>query len=407
MRWATPHVEGTSGSTNESHKSIEKIRVQAVWNDGMIHRATKLGIGAGCLSLSLFLNGCGGSGSASAPKSTVVDLPGFTTTNLISDQAGVAALTDTNLVNPWGIAFSPNGPFWIANNNSNLATVYSGGKVGGSITNNNLNVSILFNNPTGQVFNGTTDFAVTNGTTTAPALFVFSTETGWIDGWNPTVSASQAEAPTVVPGAVYKGLAIGSNASGNFLYATNFAKGTVDVFDKNYQPATLSGTFTDPTIPSGFAPFGIQNFNGTLYVTYAKQDAAKHDDDKGPGNGYIDTFDTNGNLLSRVASKGALNSPWGLALAPASFGAAANLLLVGNFGDGKVNVYDPSSNSYVGTLANASKSPLVIPGLWALTFGNGGSAGDSTSLYFSSGPNGESHGLVGRINAPAGGAAKR
>ena len=354
------------------------------------------------------LAGCGGSGGSSGTStSTVTTLPGFTETKLISDQTGVAALTDPNLVNPWGIAFTPNGAWWLANNNSNLATVYNGGSVGGSITNDNLNVQVPFGNPTGMVYNSTSDFTVTNGTATAPALFITASETGWIDGWNPSVAQASFEAPTVVSGAVYKGLAIGTNSSGNFLYATNFSKGTVDVFDKNLQPTTLSGTFTDPGIPVGFAPFGIQNFNGTLYVTYAKQDAAKHDDQAGPGNGYIDTFDTNGNFLGRLSSQGNLNSPWGLALAPASFGPAANMLLVGNFGDGRINVFNPSTNSYVGTFADAHGSLIVIPGCWGLSFGNGGSAGSNTSLYFSSGPSKENHGLFGRLDAPSAPIAKR
>jgi uncharacterized protein (TIGR03118 family) len=370
----------------------------------MINHSSKLGIASSIALSALVFVGCGGSGGGNSASSTsaVIELPGFSTTNLVSDQSGVAAITDPNLVNPWGIAFSPAGPFWLADNNSNLATVYTGGNVGGAITNDNLNVTIPFGNPSGEVYNGTSDFQVTNGTTTAPALFIFCSETGWIDGWNPQVASSTAEAPIVVQGAVYKGLAIGSNATGNFLFATNFAKGTIDVFDKTLSLTTLSGSFSDPSIPSGFAPFGIQNLGGTLYVTYAKQDSAKHDDTKGPGNGYIDTFDTNGNFLSRIAGKGVLNSPWGLTMAPASFGAAANLLLVGNFGDGRVNVFNPTTNAYVGTLAASNGQPIVVPGLWGLAFGNGGSAGDTTSLYFTSGPSSENHGLFGRINTAAG-----
>jgi len=363
--------------------------------------------GASVLAAVFAVFGCGGGGGSSSSTGTpsVVLLPGFTQTNLIADRAGMATLTDPNLINPWGIAFSPAGPFWIANNNSNLATIYTGGQVGGTITNDApAGITIPFGTPTGQVFNSTSDFQVTNGTTTAPALFIFSSESGWIDGWNPTVSAGSAEAPVDFSGsgAVFKGLAIASNASGNFIYATDFANAKIDVFDKNFALASLSGTFNDPTIPTGFAPFGIQNINGSLFVTYAKQDSAKHDDDKGPGNGYIDQFDTNGNLMGRIASKGNLNSPWGMTVAPASFGAAAGMLLVGNFGDGKINVFNPATAAYVGTLAGPSKLPIVIDGLWGLMFGNGGSAGDSTSLYFSSGPVSESHGLFGRLNAPTG-----
>ena len=364
------------------------------------------------VSATFGLAGCGGSGSSSptASPSTLTPIPGFTQTNLIADLPGVATLTDPNLQNPWGIAFSPNGAFWLADNNSNLATFYSGGKVAGTITNDDpTGVQIPFGSPSGQVFNGTTGFQVSNGTTTAPALFIFCSETGWIDGWSPSVSSSQAEASVDLSGvgAVFKGLAIGSNASGNYLFATDFANAKIDVFDTNYNQATLSGSFTDPNIPSGFAPFGIQNINGTLYVTYAKQDATKHDDSKGPGNGYVDSFDTNGNLLGRLISRGNLNSPWGLTIAPTSFGQAGGMLLVGNFGDGKINVYNPSTGTYVGTLATANSAPIVIGGLWGLTFGNGGSGGDTTSLYFSSGPDSETHGVFGRLNAPATGSNVR
>lgn len=360
---------------------------------------------------ALSVCGCGGNGSStsSSSGSAVTAIPGFTKTPLVSDQAGVAPVTDPNLVNPWGIAFSPSGPFWLADNNSNLATIYSGGNVGGSTTNlSPSGIQIPFGNPTGQVYNATTDFTVTNGTTTSPALFIFSSETGWIDGWSPSVNASSAEAPVDLSGsgAVFKGLAIGSNGTGNFLYATDFANAKIDVFDRNFNMVTMPGGFADPTIPAGFAPFGIQAINGSLFVTYAKQDSAKHDDVKGKGNGYVDQFDMNGNLIGRVATKGNLNSPWGLAMAPASFGPAAGLLLVGNFGDGLVNVYDPTNKSYVGTLADATSTPIVIDGLWGLAFGNGGSAGDTTSLYFTSGPGGESHGVFGRLNAPATGPTK-
>ncbi len=363
----------------------------------------RLGLGASAFLATLGLLGCGGSGSTGTTTgSTSSMLPGFTVTNLVSDQAGKAALTDPNLVNPWGIAFSASGPWWISDNNSNLASIYSGGKVGGSITNLSPGgIQIPFGTPTGQVFNGTTDFQVTNGTTAAPAAFIFSSESGWIDGWNPSVNAGAAEAPGDFSalGSVFKGLAIGSNSTGNFIYATDFANAKVMVLDKNFAPATLDGSFTDPTIPAGFAPFGIQNIGGTLYVTYAKQDAAKHDDTPGKGNGYINAFDTDGHLIKRIASKGNLNSPWGLTLAP-TFGSVSNMLIVGNFGDGKINAFNLTDDTYVGTFADASGKAVVIDGLWGLSFGNGGSAGDSTSLYFTAGPAGESHGLLGRINAP-------
>jgi uncharacterized protein (TIGR03118 family) len=204
-------------------------------------------------------------------------------------------------------------------------------------------------------------------------------------------------------GAVYKGLALGKTGSGDFLYATNFNAGTVDVFDTHFA-AALPGTFKDPTIPAGFAPFGIRNIGGKLYVTYAMQDADKHDDVAGPGNGYVDVFDTGGVMLSRLISGGALNSPWGLALAPANFGDLSNALLVGNFGDGTIHGFDPASGAPRGQILIPSGRPFTVQGLWGLTFGNGAQGGATNVLYFTAGipgPNGmvEDHGLFGSLKA--------
>ena len=365
-------------------------------------------------SLSILAGCSGGSGNTQqnpAPSTR------FQQTNLVSDISGVAAVTDPNLVNPWGIALGPTGPFWIADNGAHKATLYDG--VGARQA---LVVSIPspaaqgVGAPTGQVFNPTTEFKLLNGN---PALFLFSTEDGTIAGWNQAagatavVVADRSAFPTADSGAVYKGLAAGSNASGNFLYAANFRSGTVDVFDMNFGIVLLAGSFTDPNLPAGYAPFGIQNIRGDLYVTYARQDAAKHDDVDGPGAGLIDVYDTNGNLKRRFATGSAaggavtaLNSPWGLALAPANFGAFSNALLVGNFGDGRISAFNVSTGALIGQLQNsAGTSPLSIPGLWGLSLGNGSSAGSTGTLYFTAGigdapsfqNNRESHGLFGSL----------
>jgi uncharacterized protein (TIGR03118 family) len=261
--------------------------------------------------------------------------------------------------------------------------------------------------PTGIVFNGTTGFVVSNGAKSGPAIFIFDTEDGTISGWNPTANATNAilEVDNSAAGAVYKGLAIGSNANGTFLFATNFNAGRIDVFDKNFKPVTLqAGAFTDNMIPTGFAPFGIQDIGGKIYVTYAMQNAAKHDDVAGPGNGFVDVYDTSGNLLTRLVAHGALNSPWGLALAPANFGTLSNDLLVGNFGDGHVNAFDVNTGAQVGTVADANGNPLTISGLWSLTFGNGGKSGSTNTLNFAAGigsPTVEANGMLGALQANA------
>jgi uncharacterized protein (TIGR03118 family) len=341
---------------------------------------------------------------------------GFRQTNLVSDISGIARVTDDNLLNPWGVAYSPTGPFWIADNNAGVSTVYDGnGQPFPSMS--PLVVSIppppgsppgAMGTPTGAVFNGTSDFAVP-GTTTGPSLFLFATEDGTIASWNrgdgtsAVIAVDNSAKPTPTTGAVYKGLALASNASGNFLFAANFRAGTIDVFDKSFAPATLSGSFSDLSIPAGFAPFDIQNIGGQLFVTYAKQNAAKHDDVAGAGNGFVDVFDTNGNLLQRLIVGGVatspLNSPWGLALAPAGFGRFSNDLLVGNFGDGRINAFNPKTGAFRGTLADGSGNPITIGGLWALKFGNGGLAGSTSTLFFTAGIGDEQHGLFGTLVA--------
>ncbi len=334
-------------------------------------------------------------------------------TNLVSDIPGKARVTDANLVNPWGLSHGPATPWWVSDNGKGVSTLYKGDgtpfPVGSPLV-----VTIpppsggTSSAPTGNVFNGTSDFVVTENNVSGPSLFIFATEDGTISGWNRKVDPTNAirmvdNSPS---GAVYKGLALGSTNSGNFLYATNFHAGTIDVFDAHFAPATLSGTFTDPNLPpcsndptkACFAPFGIQNINGKIYVTYALQKLPdKHDDQAGPGNGFVDVFDTSGNLLQRLVSHGTLNSPWGLALAPEGFGRFGKDLLVGNFGDGHINAYELATGNFRGQLKDQKGNPITINGLWALGFGNGALAGPTDTLFFTAGINDEADGLFGSI----------
>jgi len=318
-------------------------------------------------------------------------------TNLISDIPGVARITDPNLVNPWGQAASPTSPLWVADNGSNVSTLYTGGVQGSIPTIVPLVVSIPEGAPTGVVFNPTTDFVVHTDTGSAPADFIFDSEAGRITAWSKTVSGTKAKIEFTSRHSVYKGLALASAGGAHFLYATNFHEGRIDVFNAHFGKVEPTGGFRDSDIPTGFAPFNIQLLGGELYVTYAKQDAAKHDDVAGQGNGFLDVFDTSGHLLRRLISHGDLNSPWGLTLAPPSFGAFAGDLLVGNFGDGAIHAYDPATGAPKGQLVNTDGNPIRINGLWALRFGNGTFGTDGT-LVFTAGIGDESHGLLGEIN---------
>ena len=348
----------------------------------------------------------------------------YVVTNLTSDLPGVAANTDAVLQNAWGVAFTPGAsPFWISDNATGCSTLYDGAGVpqalrvklplpGGSVPatacvhndpNNPPNPAPA--TPTGLVWNPTTTFRVPG--TTSAATFIWSTEDGTIAAWTGGLTPPDQAVLAVDnsgSGAVYKGLVFGTNPHGVFLYATNFHAGTIDVFapapagSQRYRPATSSeieGNFTDPNIPAGFAPFGIENINGDLFVTYAKQDAEMHDDVAGPGNGFVDVFDTSGRLLRRFASRGPLNSPWGVTRASFAFGRFSGDILVGNFGNGQINVFD-SDGKHQGTLKDGNGKPLVIEGLWKLTLG-GGRNSSSDTLYFTAGPDDESNGLFGTI----------
>jgi uncharacterized protein (TIGR03118 family) len=333
----------------------------------------------------------------------------FLKTNLVSDTPGLAQVTDPNLVNPWGLALNPTpGFFWVADNGTGVSTVYDGN--GQPVpTGSPLIVTIPPPNgspagtiaaPTGIVFNSGSGFVVGKNGVFGPAQFLFATEDGTISGWNSTVDPTHAIlAVDKSTTSVYKGLALGTNVTGTFLYASNFRTGKIDVFDQNFAPATLSGSFLDPNIPAGFAPFNIKNLGGQLFVTYAKQDAVMHDDVAGVGNGFVDVYDTNGNLLQRLASGGLLNSPWGETLAPASFGAFSNDLLVGNFGDGHINAFNPTTGAFLGQLHDNTGNTVTIDGLWAITFGNGAGMADANTLYFAAGIDHEEHGLFGKLQA--------
>ncbi|HTI98772.1 MAG TPA: TIGR03118 family protein [Dongiaceae bacterium] len=325
----------------------------------------------------------------------------YTEQDLVSDIPGRAANTDTNLLNPWGLAFSATGPFWISDNHSGLSTIYNSAGTPQALI---VTVPPPTGNPppaapTGLVFNSTTNFIVASN---APAKFIFATEDGTISAWASGTDAV-LEADNSTAGAIYKGLALGNAAGSNYLYATDFHNGKVDVFDAAFSPVAWPGAFTDPNLPPGFAPFGIAVLGTNVFVTYALQDDAAEDDVPGPGNGYVDTYDTSGNLLRRFAANGALNSPWGLAVAPANFGLFAGELLIGNFGDGTINAFDPVSGLRVGTLQDTNGAPIAIEGLWDLKFGNGGNGGVTNKLYFTAGIAAggalEDHGLFGSLAA--------
>jgi len=320
--------------------------------------------------------------------------------NLVSDGAVAADHVDAALVNAWGLVASATSPWWIADNGTDSSTLYNG-NTGAPLS---LRVGVA-GSPTGVVFNGGSSFVVRNGTDSGPARFIFATESGTILGWNPTVAPRRAviAVDNSAAGAVYKGLAIATTPAGARLYATNFHGGAVDVFDAAFHH--VPGGFVDATLPPGYAPFGIRNLGGTIYVTYALQNAERHDDVAGVGHGFVNAFTTQGQLLRRVASQARLNSPWGLAVAPSNFGAFSGNLLVGNFGDGHINAFDLGRFQETGELQQRGElhattgQPLAIDGLWALDFGNGAAAGPTNALFFTAGPFGEQHGLFGRLMA--------
>ncbi|HTY54188.1 MAG TPA: TIGR03118 family protein, partial [Candidatus Binataceae bacterium] len=341
----------------------------------------------------------------------MTSLSTYVRTNMVSDNTSVvpAPIEDPRLVNSWGMAFGPTGEFWINDNGSGLSTLYSYDPTTGLVDiipepsvvvpppSNEPGVTAA---PTGIVFNNNNAFS--SNPQFDGDLFIFDTEDGTLSGWQPSFgnnAALRVDNPQAPNGAVYKGLALGSNNGKMELFATNFRNGTVDVFDVNYNKVTLpKNAFVDQKIPAGYAPFGIANINSTLYVSYALQDGFKHDDVKGPGHGFIDQYMTSGKLIRRFASRGRLDSPWGMVMAPnVGFGIASAHILVGNFGDGGISIFDPATGIWQGFISDSSGDSISPDGLWSLAFGNGAEAGPSTTLFFTSGPNAEADGLFGKI----------
>jgi uncharacterized protein (TIGR03118 family) len=333
----------------------------------------------------------------------------YTVTPLVSNQQGMAPNTDPNLVNAWGLTAGPTTPWWVSDNGSGKSTLY-----GGDGTPRSLIVDVP-GGPTGTTFNPTAGFLLPTG---GKALFLFDGEDGIIRGWN----GAQGTTAVVVKdrsdkGAIYKGLTIADTKVGPRLYAADFHNARIDVFDGNF--GLVHGGFRDPFLPRHYAPFNVQVIGDRLFVAYAKQDKDAEDEAAGPGRGFVDAYSLGGRLLERVASRGALNAPWGLAVAPDSFGRFAGDLLVGNFGNGKIHAYEERSNrrfdsyrhhsnnrhhrfnsfKFRGTLRDSNGKPIVIDGLWALRFGNDSAAGPSSTLFFTAGPDEESNGLFGSITA--------
>lgn len=346
----------------------------------------------GCaVALAAALLACGGGHHHHHPPA----VSAYVATSLVSDTPALpAAYTDPNLVNAWGVAFNPRGFVWVAANGTAKSTLYDGNGVPQSL------VVSTPAGPTGVVFNGTQDFKLSQNGVTAPSPFIFASESGTISAWSPTVSATTA---LVVfdggaGGSVYKGLAISRYAGANYLYAADFHNGRVDVFDANFVRVSLPGAFNDPGLPAGYAPFGIQAIGERIYVAYAKREASGDDEEAGAGLGIVNVYDTGGTLIKRLVTGGALNAPWGMALAPADFGTASNMLLIGNFGDGKIHAYDPDTGTAGGVLLKTDGTPLVIDGLWGIAFGNGLNSQPANTLFYAAGPDDETHGQYGRID---------
>ena len=352
--------------------------------------------------------------SASEPQGHDRDRDrGFVQTKLVSNIPGLALHTDPNLKNPWGISTTVGAPLWVSDNGTGLSTLYDGKGVAAP-AGTPLVVTIpaagtpmpgAVGNPTGTVFNSGTGFSVSKAGLTGAARFLFATEDGTLAGWAPTVDRgnavtavdrSKAVDPEGDIGAVYKGLTIASTPAGQFLYATNFRFGQVEVFDAGFN---LVRTFTDSSVPNGYAPFGIQNISGRLFVTFAKQDAQKHDDVSGTGFGFVDVFSSSGKLLQRFASRGPLDSPWAVTQAPATVPQVGGDILVGNFGDGRINAYSAKTGRFIRSLHNSRGKLISIPGLWDLKFPTGSLNVVPNALYFTAGLNHEADGLFGYLTA--------
>lgn len=325
--------------------------------------------------------------------------------NIISDLPGTASVTDPTLLNPWGVSVGP--AIWIDAANSGLVKVdtAAGATVIPNVTIPAASESSAKGSPSGTVYNGAgTGFNLPDGSS---ALFLFGTLDGTIAGWDASLGT---QAVTVVnnssKNASYTDIALDTNSTGTFLLAADFSLGTVDVFNSNFAPAQLASSFVDPNLPAGYSPFGIHSIGGNVYVTYAQVNPSNGRPMVGAGLGYVDEFDSNGNLLAEAVVQSVLNAPWGMVLAPAGFGSFGGDLLVGNFGDGVINAFNPTTFAYAGSLSTAAGTPIANPGLWEIFFGQGGTLGDPNTLYFAAGINNEQDGLFGSIGVsqPAAGA---
>lgn len=372
----------------------------------------------GTVTYTLACSGGAYSGSTSKSATLTVTAPsGFSTTKLVADGVG-AQSQDANLVNAWGIAFGPTTPVWVANNHSETSTLYDGnGKPqpfsAPRVVHLQAGIGGRSFDPTGIVYNATADFVMTASGKSAAALFLFVGEGGMVAGWAPSVDAANAvNVYEAADGAVYKALAIASNGTGNFLYAADFHNNKIDVFDASFTKQTPSGTsftFTDPTLPAGYAPFGIQAIKngpgGTtqIYVAYAKQAPPDNTDEQGgAGLGLVDVYDANGQFVTHlITAGGLLNAPWGMALAPADVGTLSNALLVGNFTDGHINGYDPVTGAFIGTVQDSAGQAFAVPGLWGIAFGNDANNQPHNTLFYAAGTNDEVNGEYGRIDLGA------
>src|SRR3954470_422302 len=321
----------------------------------------------------------------------------YVVTPLVSNGGVPAAHTDPALVNGWGLAALTNSPWWVADNGTDKSTLYNGGGIKQTLE------VMVPGGPTGLVANNAgTGFVVRNETTmaTGSSRFIWSNEDGEIRGWSPAADGTHALVGVAASGAIYKGLAIATGPAGLELYATDFHNNKVDVFNSSWAPVNIPGAFVDPKLKKGYAPFGIQAIGSRIFVTYARQDKTREDEKAGHGKGFVDVYDTAGTLLGRVASKDGLNAPWGVAMASPSFGEFANDLLIGNFGDGRINAYEQQPNGEFknrGQLRGVNGKPLEIDGLWALEVSTGGQNGTPGTLFFTAGPNDENDGLFGTI----------
>ena len=349
---------------------------------------------AGVLLMIGVLGSCGGSSHVNRSVR-------YAATSLVSDGALAASHVDANLKNGWGIAFNPSGFVWVADNKTSVSTLYDGNGVPQSLV-----VAIPAGAggdaaPTGIVFNTSNDFFVSQGGLSGKSAFIFVGEAGTLSAWSPTVNRTNAVTvvDTGAGGAVYKGLALASHAGASYLYAADFRQRRIDVYDGAFNRVNLPGAFIDPALPADYTPFNVAARGDRIYVTYAQFSAPNTDENVGAGLGIVSLFDSGGNFIGRLVTGGKLNAPWGMAFAPADFPGFPSALLVGNFGDGMINAYDPDTGAFLGTLTGSGTAPLIMDGLWGIAFGNGLNNQPLTTLFFAAGPNDEANGVYGRIDA--------